>query len=280
MSSTVEVLAPTNLEKAKKAIKGVRQVRVVRVATKADRDRMLVAWLSDLEVTGRRRELMNHVEMLRKGSEGIPFVLVSASVKKPRSYQTLETLTQWGSLSGFYLAPNLKALRRMVRARLAGAEDKLLASALVEDGKLVVWSCEPKRYVVPVAEIPALTKMDPKHLTAFELNESGTRLRWDKADVDLDLDTIRYHADPKVKKERDEAQRQEAARYAAAIRAFREERGLKQTDIEGLTERQVRRVEQGENVPRSTTLDKLATAHGLSLDQYLRELAKRAKLSR
>lgn len=279
MSAAVEILAPTNPEKAKKAIEGVQKVRVVQAASKADRDRMLVAWLSDLDVAGRRRELMSQVDMLLKGGEGVPFVLVSASVKKPRSYQALEMLTQWGSLSGFYLAPDLKALRRLVRARLAGAEDKLIASALVEDGKLVVWSCEPKRYSVAVAEIPALAKVSAKHLTAFELNDSGSRLRWDKADVDLDLDAIRYYADPTAKKEQDEARRHEAARYAEAIRAYREERGLKQTDIEGLTERQVRRVEQGENVPRSATLKKLAAAHGVSLDQYLRELAKRSKRS-
>jgi hypothetical protein len=165
----------------------------------------------------------------------------------------------------------------MVRARQAGAEDKHIASALDEDEKLVVWSCEPTRYVVRVAEIPALAGLSPRELTTFELNESGSRLRWHKADVDLDLATIRYYADPKARKEQDAARRQEAASYAAAIRTLREERGLKQTDIEGLTERQVRRVEQGENVPRSATLRKLAAAHGMTLDRYLGELAKRSK---
>jgi len=114
-------------------------------------------------------------------------------------------------------------------------------------------------------------------LADLELNESGSRLRWDKADADLNLDAIRYHTDPKAKKAQDQVRRQEAARYAEAIRAFREERGLKQADIEGLTERQVRRVEQGESIPRSGTLEKLAAAHGLTLDPYLKELAKRSK---
>lgn len=76
------------------------------------------------------------------------------------------------------------------------------------------------------------------------------------------------------------ASREEAARYAGAIRTLREERGLTQADIAGLTERQVRRVEQGESTPRTQTLRKLAAAHGLSLDGYLKELAKRSKARR
>lgn len=279
MSAAVEILAPTAPARVEKAFAGVPQVRVVQSASQIDRQRLLVAWLSDLDVAARRRELSAYVEGLPRRAPEMPFVLVSGGESRPRSYQTLEALARWGSLPGFYLAPGLQALRRMVRARLAGAEGKLMASALIEDDKLVVWSCEPKRYAVPTSEIPALASMSAKQLAAFELNESGSRLRWNKTDVDLGLDSIRYHADPKAKREQDQAQRQEAASYATAIRTLREEKGIKQSGIKGLTERQVRRVEQGESIPRSTTLTKLATAHGFTLDQYLHELAKRSQQS-
>jgi len=280
MNAAVEILAPTGPDKLKTVVRGFAKAHVVRESSKANRDRMLVAWLSDLDVAKHRRELMNQVDILLKDPEGMPFVLVSVKTSKPRSYQMLETLAQWGALAGFYLAPDVQAVRRMVRARLAGAESALIASALIEDDKLIVWSCEPKRYAVAVSEIPALAGMDPKHLGDFELNESGSRLHWDQGDVDLNLDSIRYHADPDARKQQDRARREEAATYAGAIRSFREERGLKQTDIAGLTERQVRRVEQGENIPRSGTLKKLAAAHSLTLDEYLKELAKRSKARR
>jgi hypothetical protein len=151
-----------------------------------------------------------------------------------------------------------------------------MASAFVDGDKLIVWTCEPRRLLVPVSKIPALADMPAKDLNDFELSESGSRLHWNKGDVDLDLDNIRYYVDPEVRREHDRERREEAARYAGAIRAFREERGLKQTDIPGLTDRQVRRVEQGKSMPRSATLRKLADAHGLSLDDYLKELAKRS----
>ena len=46
--------------------------------------------------------------------------------------------------------------------------------------------------------------------------------------------------------------------------------------IAGLTERQICRLEEGNTVPHADTLKNLAAAHGLSIDDYLKELAKRS----
>ncbi len=59
---------------------------------------------------------------------------------------------------------------------LIKAEGALIASATVEDGKLIVWSCEPRRYAVAASEIPARAKMTPSALTDFEVSESGSRI--------------------------------------------------------------------------------------------------------
>jgi hypothetical protein len=179
-----------------------------------------------------------------------------------------------------YLAPSPEAVRRVILAHGSGAAEELIASAVIEDGKLVVWSCEPRRFEVPVPEIPVLAGMSADALVKFEVSPSGSRIRWPDADVDLNLDTIREHADPEVRHEHEARARQEAARYADAIRSFREERGLKQSDIQGLTDRQVRRIEDGESVPQIGTLRTLASAHGMTIDDYLRELAKRSRKSR
>jgi DNA-binding transcriptional regulator YiaG len=217
------------------------------------------------------------VDSLAYGPDGVPVALVANKSTVCGDYETLETLTRWGCLTGFYLAPRLESVRRMIKARVAGAEDRLVASASVNDGKLIAWSCEPKRYVVSVGDIRGLGRLSLKDLRRFEISESGSRVHWDEGDVDLDLESIRYYADPEVRKAQDQARRAEVARYADAIRSFRKARGLKQSDIAGLTERQVRRIEQGESVPQSGTLMKLAVAHGLELDEYLSELASRSR---
>ena len=51
--------------------------------------------------------------------------------------------------------------------------------------------------------------------------------------------------------------------------------GLKQSQIEGLSERQVRRIEKGEETTYEA-LDRLAPAHRMDLESYLRELAANA----
>lgn len=278
MNAAVEILAPTNPEKVRRAIRGLEKTRVSRTPSKGMGERMLVAWVSDLSIAKRRKELDQLIDVTVKGSKTAPFILVTTKSTRSRNHKALETLTRWGRLPGFYLAPDLVSVRRVVRAHLAGAETKLIASALIDDDKLVVWSCEPRRYVVPVASIPVLANMNPRARENFEINEVGSRIHWDHGDVDLNLDSIRYYTDPKVKQAQDKAYRDEAARYAGAISSFRKEKKLTQSNIAGLTERQVRRIERGENVPQSESLRKLATAHGLKLDEYLSELAKRTQV--
>jgi len=58
------------------------------------------------------------------------------------------------------------------------------------------------------------------------------------------------------------------------VRRLREEKKLRQTDIPGLTHRTLRRVERGLVFPRVETIKKLASAHGLTPNEYMRELTK------
>ncbi|MFI5308009.1 MAG: DUF2442 domain-containing protein [Polyangiales bacterium] len=235
---------------------------------------LLVGHLADLDRPRGRRELEDLCNTV-KGD--VPVVLVSQR-NAPRSDAAFQTLAHVAWLAGreVYIAPNAEAVSRMVFARQVEAEAKLIASASMEDGQLIVWSCEPRRYAVAASEIPALATMSAAVLAKFEVSESGSRIHWGDGDVDLNLDAIRAYADPEVRRQQEAEYRKYAARYAAAIRKLREERELRQTDIDGLSERQVRRLEEGETMPHSSTLKKLALAHGMSIQDYLRELGKRS----
>ena len=50
---------------------------------------------------------------------------------------------------------------------------------------------------------------------------------------------------------------------------------LRQSDIEGVSPRQVRRIENGEVRARTTTLKSFAEAHGLSVNDYLNHLSEK-----
>lgn len=218
--------------------------------------------------------------VLALAGKGIPVVVLMADEMGPRraGLEGLARLAHHARREP-YIAPTHDAVRRVVLARRSRAEKELIASASVEDGKLVVWSCEPRRFEVPIAEVPVLARMPQDAVTKFVVSDSGSRIRWSDADVDINLDTIREYADPEVRREHEARSRREAALYAKAIRRFREERGLKQFDIQGLTERQVRRLEKGDAVPQIETLRRLAAAHGMEIDSYLHELAKRTRRS-
>lgn len=63
-------------------------------------------------------------------------------------------------------------------------------------------------------------------------------------------------------------------RNGTAIRAIREAHGLKQPDVPGITDRQLRRVELGQQSATKGTLEALAKAHSLSLEEYVERVAK------
>lgn len=172
------------------------------------------------------------------------------------------------------MAPGKNVLERVLRAHEAGEERLLIATASIEGDELVVWSCEPKEYRCPVSEFPPLARLPKSQLSKFEISSSGSRLHWDSGDVDLTLDAILAVADPEVRDAQERQYRHAAKAYAEAIRVVRQRHGLSQADVKGLSDRAVRRIERGERIPHSSTLKKLATAHGMPVDAYMRALAK------
>jgi len=62
--------------------------------------------------------------------------------------------------------------------------------------------------------------------------------------------------------------------YGAAIEALRKDKRLRQRDVEGLTPRQVGRIESGQCRATLSALRKLAKAHGMSVSEYLEELSR------
>ena len=64
-------------------------------------------------------------------------------------------------------------------------------------------------------------------------------------------------------------------RYGAAIRQLRRDRGLTQSDINGLSAYQIRRIEKGECRASYRIIKLLATSHGIEGGEYMNELAER-----
>jgi len=275
MTASVEIVIPRHSRKLQRAIGAAGAARFVNEPSARVAEQLLVASLADLNDAKHRKELDGFVDLVVEAAGNVSLVLIQAQPGEPTTGAGLQALVHWTTLLGRepFIAPDPAVVRRMILARQSKAQKALIASAAIDDGTLVVWTCEPRRIEVPVLAIPSLARMKPKDRLSFRVTPSGSRIHWDESDVDLTADAIRAFADPELRREQQAERRAEVARYASAIRTLREKHGLRQTDIRGLTERQVRRLEEGQTMPRSSTLEKLAAAHGMDADTYLAALA-------
>jgi hypothetical protein len=164
---------------------------------------------------------------------------------------------------------------RVMTAWQRNAQAELIATASVADDRLIVVSCEPKTYEVGFNAMPALKRIPAKHRRNFEIAEDGAFIHWPTADIHLDLDAIRSATDPSWRKKFARILRSHGREYGRAIAAMRREHGLKQSEVDGISERQLRRIEQTGDVSMST-LQKLAKAHRMPLDRYLHAVARKS----
>lgn len=162
---------------------------------------------------------------------------------------------------------------RVLQAWAHGAQDDLIANASVATDRLFVTSCSLQLYELALDKIPALKSVPRSEWSNFTIDEDGSYIHWPRPDVHLDLDAIRVAIDPAARKKAFNAKAIRNLRYGRAISKLRVEKRLKQSDIAGLSERQVRRIEHGESTSYES-LGRLAAAHRMNLDDYLHELAR------
>jgi hypothetical protein len=150
-----------------------------------------------------------------------------------------------------------------------------ILDAWVEGEELVLLSARFERLPVPLKKLENYIGKSKTKVRQFEIDEDGRFLFWPHADAHLGWEQMMQIVDPTTavaaKKKTGDFNR----KYGAAIRSLREEAELTQAAITGLTERHLRRIEQGKQAATSTALKSLAKAHGMSIDEYMKELATR-----
>jgi hypothetical protein len=175
--------------------------------------------------------------------------------------------------------PSLPA--RVLRAWSLGAQTELVADASIVGDHLLVRDCALNEHRVPVADIPVLARLSGESLRHFEVSSSGSYLHWPDPDIHLGLDAIRHFSDPDARRAQELERLAQGQRFGLAVAAVRKAAGLRQVDVEGLSERQLRRIERGDDgVPRMSTLEKLAAAHSLSSEEYLARIAEQVAAHR
>lgn len=170
---------------------------------------------------------------------------------------------------------NAAVLHRVLHAWKKQAREMLIADAAVSDNILYVISCSFRLYNVRFEDLPALRRISASNRGNFVIDEDGSYLHWPQEDIHLDIDMLEYHTDKVYRKEADLKRLRYHRQTGLILKKIREETGLRQSDIEGLSARQVRRIENGEAPLTVKAQEKIAAALDLEMDQLLNRISRK-----
>ena len=170
-------------------------------------------------------------------------------------------------------ASEAELLYRLVSGMAEHDGSQSIVDAWVEGDDLVLLSPSFDRMVVPSAKLSRFLCNDLSKLSDFEIDEDGRFLHWPHSDAHLGWKQLNQLIDPIAVLEDAKKSNQFKVTYGNAIRTLRDSLGLKQSDVVGLTPRQLRRIEHGEQIVSRNALEALSQAHKMPIDVYLRKLA-------
>lgn len=162
---------------------------------------------------------------------------------------------------------------RVLAAWDANAQEQLIASATLMQDNLLVTDCALKTWEIPFNSLPALAAIPRENRDQFEIDEDGSYLYWPTEDIHLDMESLRLSVDRKFQ----ESIRAETTifdnRFGAAVAAVMTKRQLNTSDIPGISLPEIQEIEKGSRPPLET-IRKLSAAHGMSVNEYLEEIAR------
>ncbi len=173
--------------------------------------------------------------------------------------------------------PEIKGLISRVIRGLVSAESDRIVHGWWEGTDFVVMSPQFKRLRIPLSKLEKFIGKNRRRITSCTIDVDGSYIYWRHADVHLGWTQFLHLYNPveaMAAKARHKSFNQE---YGAAIKEVREESDLRQSDIDGLTARQVGRIEKGECRAMHSALSKLAKAHGVRMSEYLDLLAAKLR---
>lgn len=241
-----------------KSLRAARQYQNLFVLCSALRLQEVAKFVSEMNREHRLRALFVRSDV---DSAWLPRVLERAGIR---------------SFRNMLVHSNSSVPNRVLAAWRHNAQTELIADATVADDRLIVVSCEPKTYEVGFDQTPALKKIAPHQRRNFEIAEDGTFIWWPSADIHLDLDALRTVIDPAWRKRARRIRRTYGREYGMAIAALRKDHGLRQNDIHGVSERQLRRIEESGAVSVHA-MEQLAKSHGMTLAVYMDKLARKLR---
>lgn len=167
-----------------------------------------------------------------------------------------------------------QVIRRLIVAQFRNHSFEGVVEGYVLGDSLVLTLGDLSARSFPVARIPALQQMNAEEVEAFELDADGSFLYWATTDLRMGASELMQAVDPMYLADI-EIERYRREPVGEALRGMREERGLRQADVSELSERQVRRLEQGVSRLTADGARSFAAAFDLTTQDFLSQLGER-----
>ena len=172
-----------------------------------------------------------------------------------------------------FLTSDLGSVRRWVIAPGRSQPYEGIIDAYIVGTVLTVFMGDLTIRDFPIDRVPSLRSIAPEDLGRLEVDIDGSFLTWPNSDVHLGPSQLLQAVDPSQLAEI-EIERFRSENTAVALKYMREQRGLRQTDIEGLGERQVSRLENAESRLTAGAAENFARSFNLSMTDFLDELGR------
>ena len=165
-------------------------------------------------------------------------------------------------------------VKRLVIALKRPAPWEGILDAYVLKDSLVVVLGDMSVRKFPLGRLPKVRRFEPAVVSRFEIDSSGSYLHWPDRDVHMGPSQMLQAVDPMHLADV-EIRRYEMENVSQALFDMRHDRQLKQTEIPGLSERHVRRLEKEEIRLTVEAANRFARALELTLSEFLDELSER-----
>lgn len=173
-----------------------------------------------------------------------------------------------------HISRDPEVAKRIVIALSRSAPWEGIVDAYVISDLLCVLLGDMTERELPKKELPRLRNVSRKVFEHFTIDSAGSFLHWPDLDLHMGPSQMLQAVDPAYLADV-EIERYAMENVSQALYDMRVERGLRQTDIEGLSDRHVRRLENEQIRLSVGAAEKYARAFGKDLGMFLDELSRR-----
>ncbi len=179
-----------------------------------------------------------------------------------------------GDREAFPLSVKRSLLNRLSSALATDQRQGRILNATIQNAVLRLVSPNLERLDVSISEIPQLKNLPASDLQAFQIDEDGSFIYWPSVDVHLGWNQLQHLVDPGAALKAAQKSRDFNKLYGRAVRHLREKAGISASEVKGISEKQLRRIEAGDCRLTSNAIEALSEAHGMKGNAYLQKLAE------